>query len=362
MIDPASKRLLALLVLALLTAWSTGEAAAETAAELIEQAKQYDCGYTAGPDASQSKALEVYHQALAAEPNPQQRLQILFRMAQLHSCAYRAEKGEKPDRPKAIGLYQQIITSYPSEEPLVVQAMTAMADCFTVLGQFDQALHWSRKALAVNTKVWDDEVTALEAEEQGRHDHAPDGTTDDEPPVDPAPLRRTLRQIHRTQRAAVDQIAYAAVQVDPLWAESHLKSLEEQYAGTGIAQRARELLERNADKVADALAPSRHLPMGPDAPTLQSAVPSASATPDSNNTGLPAPAPAALAAARGGAPGPGRADRLAPKQVRYRSPRGPPLARLPRVMVGAAGLVLMVLAARWLVRGSLRKGPKHEQV
>lgn len=353
---------MALLALALPIACSAGEAAAQIATEFIEQAKQYDCGYTAGPDASQHKALEIYHQALAATPNPQQRLHILFRMAQLQSCAYRAEKGEKPDRRKAIGLYQQIITAYPLEEPLVLQAMTATADCFTALGQFDQALRWSRKALEVNTRLWEDQIKALEAEEPGRHDHAPDGATDDEPPVDPTPLRRTLRQIHRTQRAAVEQIAYAAMQVDPLWAETQLKSLEEQYAGTRIAERARELLERNAEKVADALAPSRHLPMGPDAPTLQSAAPSASTAPDSNDMGLPAPAPAVLPAATGGAPGPGRADRPAPEQVPSHSPRGPPLARFPRVMVGVAGLVLMVLAARWLIRGSLRKGPKHEQI
>jgi hypothetical protein len=298
--------------------------------------------------------LELYQQALAAEPDRQQRLHVLFRMAQLQSCAYRVENGETPNYPQAIRLYQQILASYPAEEPLVLQATTGVADCYVSVRRFDEALYWSRKALTADTKVLEERLKALENGDGPDHAQVPAGN--EQPPADPDALRRTLRQMQRTQCAAVDQIAYAATQVSSLWAETQLKAIEEQYAGTSIARRARELLERNADQVSDALAPSRHLPPASEGSTFQSAVPAASTSPRTGAAGLPASLPTTPSLGAGGTLGPGRAERPLAEQIPSRSPRGPPLTRTWRVIAGVAGLALAVLAARRLLRGSLRKG------
>lgn len=343
-----------ILLLLTLAAWPTSEARADTAAELIEQARQYDCGYSAGPDASQARALETYRRALAAQPQPPQRLHILFRMAQLHSCAYRIEKGETPNYPEALRLYQQIVASYSPEEPLVLQATTAAADCLVSLGRFDEALHWSRQALKADTKILEERIKVLE-EGLGGPDHAPAGADTGVPPAEPGALRRTLQQMQRTQCAAVDQIAYAALQVSPLLARIQLRTLAEQHAGTCIAQRARQLLERHADQMSDVLALSETLPPAADTSILQSAVPSASLAPRPGDVGLPAATPAAPAPQGPATPGPGANDKPLAERVPTRWPRGPPLTRTQRVMATVAGLALIVLATRRFLRGSLRK-------
>jgi tetratricopeptide (TPR) repeat protein len=345
--------ILTILVLVTLAPWPTSEARADTAAELIEQARQYDCGYSAGPDAGQRQALETYRRALAAQPEPPQRLHILFRMAQLHSCAYRIEKGETPNYAEALRLYQQIVASYSPEEPLVLQATTAAADCLVSLGRFDEALHWSRQALKPDTKMLEERIKALE--EKGGPDHAPAGTDTGVPPADPGALRRTLRQMQRTQCAAVDQIAYAALQVSPLLAQIQLRTIAEQHAGTCIARRARQLLERHADQMSDVLALSETLPPAADTSILQSAAPSASLAPRPGDVGLPAATPAAPAPQGAATPGPGPNDKPLAERVPARWPRGPPLTRTQRVMATVAGLALIVLATRRFLRGSLRK-------
>ena len=71
--NPANRKVLALLALALSMAWSTTHIRAETATELIERAHQYDNMYTLSPEASQQKALGLYESALKAEPDDQRR-------------------------------------------------------------------------------------------------------------------------------------------------------------------------------------------------------------------------------------------------------------------------------------------------
>lgn len=70
--------------------------------DFIRQAHQYDNMYALGPQTSQQAALRLYEQALTTEPDDQQRLHILYRMAQLNGSAYQLEKGEKPDFHRAI--------------------------------------------------------------------------------------------------------------------------------------------------------------------------------------------------------------------------------------------------------------------
>ncbi len=312
-------------------------------------------GYTAGPEASQGKALDVYRQALAADPDSSQRLQILFRMAQLQSCAYRVQNGEAPDYPQALRLYEEIVATYSREEPLVLQATTAVADCLISLRRFDEALPWSRRALQANTKALEDQIRALE-EPVVRAGHARGEGGAGEPPVDPVALRRRLRQMQQTQCAAVEQIAYAALQSGSLWAEAQLRSIEEQYAGTCMARRARELIDRNADQVSDALAPSRHIPLAPEAPMLQSPVAGVSLTPSPDEASLSGSLATEPPPTTGLALAPGQTRGTPREPIASRPPRGPPRTHIGYIVIGAAGLLIAVLAARWLLTRLSAKG------
>ena len=203
---------------------------AQTAAELLEQARQFDCGYTAGPETSQRQALDLYQQALHASPDASQRLQILFRMAQLHSSAYLVHKGEGPNYAQAIVLYEQILATYSPEEPVVVQSMTALADCFINLRRFDEALHWSKKTLAIDTQALEAKIKAWETQDPARHDHGHTPPAADQALVNPVELQRILRQVQGSQCAAVDQIAGAALRISPLLAQAELQAIERCYA------------------------------------------------------------------------------------------------------------------------------------
>jgi hypothetical protein len=336
-----------------IVAWSAATLWAQTAAELIEQARRYDCGYSAGPDASQVRARDLYQQALAADPDPQQRLHILFRLGQLHSSAYQASNGEKPDYPQAIAFYERIIATCPPQEPLVIRSMAALADCLIIQGRFVDALHWSKKVLEVDPKPWQDRLQALETP---RPEHTPDAARST-PPADPYPLRQTLRQIELAQRGAVDQVANAALGLGPVWVESQLQSLVRRYPGTGIEKRARELLHRYANVIHDGLAPNEHLPLTSETSVLQSAGPVNSSTPDSNGAGLSLSATAQAPPPGGWAVGSGQTAGTPQEQNPSRSPRGPPRRHSWHIIVCAAGLVLLlVLAARGLLRRSVRKG------
>jgi hypothetical protein len=328
-------------------AWPGATLRAETAAELIERARQYDCGYTAGPDASQTKAREIYQQALAADPDPQQHLHILFRLAQLHSSAYLARNGEKPDYPQAITYYERIIATYPAREPLVIRSMAALADCFITQRRFLDALPWSKKVLEVETQLWQEHLQALEAAEP-RHADGTQGI----PPADLHPLPH----IEQMQRAAVDQVANAALGLGPPWMESQLRSLARRYPATVIEKRARELLDRHANAVADDLMPSQPLPPMSEMPVLQSAGPAGSPAPDSGQAGLGLSSVTGAPPAAGLAVGPGQTAGAPREESPSRSPRGPPRTPLRHVIACAAGLLLMVLIAQRLLRGSVRKG------
>jgi tetratricopeptide (TPR) repeat protein len=307
-----------------LAAGPGGVLRAETAAELIAQARQYDCGYTAGPEASQAKALEIYRKALAAHPDPPQRLQILFRLAQLHSTAYLVHQGEKPNYLQAISCYQQILATYPTDEPLVVQSMTALADCFINLRRFDEALYWSKRTLGVSTRTLEEKVKASETQDLSRHGQRRDPLAPDLPLINPVPLQRTLRQVQGAQCAAVDQIAEAAGCLDSLRADARLQTLVEEYPGTCIARRARAVLDRRAATAANALAPGRHLPLDSETLMAHGAAPAATLPSDPTGADLNPSAAVTLPAAGDTVPA-GQTDGPSQRPIPSRSPRGPPL-------------------------------------
>jgi hypothetical protein len=153
----------------------------------------------------------------------------------------------------------------------------------------------------------------------------------------------------------VDQVANAATGLGPLWVESQLKALVQRYPGTGIEKRAQELLDRQADAVADDLAPNRNIPQASDPPVLHSpgtagiSAPGSAAADPGLSTAIPPPS-------GGLAMGPQYVGGTLQEQSPSRSPRGPPRTHARYVVTGAAGLLFLVLTARRLWRSSLQKG------
>ncbi len=260
---------------------TTVEAATtQNVSELIEQAHKHDNMYTLGPEASQQKAVSLYEKALAAEPDEQQRLHILYRMAQLYGSSYQLEKGEKPDFPKAISIYKKIIESYTPQEPLVYKAMSSLCDHYTTLRQFKTALKWSKKILEYDTDQIDKQIGDLERKKQLLYMHnqpQADSLTHQErreiiEQVKQQPsLKKSLDEIQRYQKTAVDQVTYSAILIDPHLALGELQAIIKKHEGSFIAERAVKRLKETMDKMPEIYAPQNDDPFSSSGPALRAA-------------------------------------------------------------------------------------------
>lgn len=252
----------------LLAVWPLGGVHAQTAAELIEQARQCDPGSAGGAALDRQKALGLYEKALAAQPEPAQRLDCLFRMAQLHGCVFDPRKGERPDFRKAIGCYQQIVESYPPEEPLVLTAIGLLSDHYTTLHEYDAALAWARRAVDYDTSQAEKRIQEIQRREAslGSTEYSPDERRAImEQSVRSASLQRDIQQMQARRVTAVDRVARAATYLDPLRAHGELRAIADRYAGTAIGDRAARRLQESMDKRWDLWTPDLKPPAGPPA-------------------------------------------------------------------------------------------------
>jgi tetratricopeptide (TPR) repeat protein len=331
--NPANRKVLALLALALSMAWSTTHIRAETATELIVRAHQYDNMYTLSPEASQQKALGLYESALKAEPDDQQRLHILFRMAQLNGSAYQLEKGEKPDFRKAITLYEKIIDTYPPDEPLVHRAKIAIADHYVSLWEFERAIAGFKEILKYD--VSDLKTRAQSLEQQGQRKEA-------------EALRRIGEQIEGYQKVAVDQVNYSAGLIDPLRAHGELRKIADDYAGTFIGDRAAERLRENMDQFSDLWRPEADGTPTSGSELRADGGPTAGL---SNGPNGLEPQPDKIDAAAEADQSAEADDTNRTQQVEHvAQPRGPPFGWIAGCVGIAAGLVGVGLAATILTR------------
>lgn len=304
----------------------------KTAAELVVAAHKHDNMYTTGPGASQTKALVFYESALAAEPNEKQRLHILYRMGQLYGSSYDLSKGEKPNFDKAVNIYKQIIESYPPEEPLVFKAMSSLCDHYTTLRDFHSAVAWAKKMLDYDTSKM-----AGDEQAQGRS------------------LKETQAEIRFYQEIAVDQVAYSANLIGPLWAHGELRTIIDKYEGTFIAERAGERLSENMDNMADVWAPELDNFPGSDNDSIESHVPGASAISrnqkhDGSGTQIGIVSQTPQQGNRGGYDSTAKQQK---DQHVERQPRAPPRGAVVRYVIIAASVVVLGFAAYLLMKSRL---------
>jgi tetratricopeptide (TPR) repeat protein len=332
-----------------LAAGPLGSAHAQTAAELVEQARQWDPGYAASAAVDRQKALQLYEKALTAQPDPAQRLDCLFRMAQLHGCIFDRRKGEQPDLHKAIGLYQQIVEAYSSDEPQVVTAMGLISDHYMTLRQFDAALLWANRTVDYDTAKAQQrlqEIYRREASLAGTTYSPEERRAIMEQAVRSGPLRENLQRMETRRVAAVDRVARAALQLDPVRAYGELRAIADRYAGTPVGDRATERLQEIMDRQADLWAPNLTLPQG-SASTLQSEGQTPLLLPPDQQGMDMSPGAGSPADTGRQAPPPNTSTRPKRPTPLAESPRAPPWVRWFVCLSLAAGLALVAgLAAR----------------
>jgi hypothetical protein len=352
-------RTLATLALLVEVVCPLNRASAQSTGELIEQAHQYDAAYVIGPQVDRQKALALYEKALTAGPDQQQRLQTLFRMAQLHGCIFDLRKGERPDFPAAISLYQQIVESYPPEEPLVMKATGLISDHYATLRRFDAALTWAKRTVEYDTTQAEKHINDIHQRQVSlaTTKYSPDERREImEQAARVAPLQDDLQRMKAGRVAAVDRVAYTARMLDPVREHGELRALADRYSGTPIGDRAIQRLGEAMDKQRDLWGPSMSMELPPDpSPTLQPA----SDTPllltrDQQGMEVP-PGPGVKTTTGSKTPPPNTTE--TPKQAipLTESPRAPPLLLVFTCLVVAAGL-----AALRIRRKTLSRNQAHE--
>ncbi|MHC4154135.1 MAG: tetratricopeptide repeat protein [Planctomycetota bacterium] len=326
----------------------------QSAAELVQRAHECDNMYSIGPGVSQQNALRLYESALQSGPDNEQRLHILYRMAQLYGTGYEIEKGEKPDFHKAIQLYEQIVDSYPPDEPLVFKAKISIGDHYTALWQFENALEWFKKALEYDTAPMQQQLQALQDKklqmlELDPPDHLSDPLTKQqrielqEQLKEAEALKSTFDKIKRYQQIAVDQVAYCGDLVDPWRAHGELRVMIAEHSGTFIAERARQRLAENMDRRPELWMPTDDLPT-PSNSSLQAGGSSAGAVSESPKSIEPDANIVLATAGRQSSLEANTAESSQPDKHTPRQTRAPPLSYLSVSVIGAAGLILLGLA------------------
>lgn len=230
-----------LLVAALFSAGAVANNS-DTVAELIEEAHKYDNMWATSQDANQQSALKFYNAALGADPDEDQRLHILYRMAQLYGSAYQLEKGEKPNFRKAIELNKEIIDSYPFDEALVFKAMISIGDHHITLWEFKNALKYFRKALEYDVGKLEQHWASIIDDEEQKNQIAT--------------LERNVARIKQYQKIAVNQAEYAATLIHPICAHGVLRNIAGTHSNSFIGEHAAERLANNIDEMSDLWAPT----------------------------------------------------------------------------------------------------------
>ncbi len=337
-----------LLLVVLCAAWPAGALRAQTAAELIEQARQCDPTYVIGPGANRSKAMELYEKALTAGIEGQPRLDTLFRMGQLYGSILDRQKGESPNYHKAIGYYQQIVESCPPEEPMVLTAIGLISDHYGALNEFDAALTWAKRAVEYDTAKAQQHIQEIhrKVDSLAQVRYTPlERQAILEQKVRSTVLQDDLQRMQEARVAGVDRLARVAQFIDPLRTHGELRTIADKYAGTSVGDRASQRLQEAMDKDASFWAPSLATPRGP-APSLQPPA-SAPALPTREQNGMKsASGPSIEIIAGPNAPEPNTTEKPKAAVPLAKSPRAPPLGLPSACLAAAAGLLLLGWTAR----------------
>ena len=216
-----------------------------TAGQLIGKAHQHDNMWASDEDASRRKALEHYSAALLAEPDDEQRLHVLYRMAQLYGSAYQLEKGEKPDFRRAIELNRRIVDAYPPTEPLVAKALISLGDHHVTLRQFEKGLTYFQRVLEYDTRELEQLRDDAENEDDIRR------------------IEATIARIKQFQEIAVDQVGYCAALVHPLCARASLQTIAATHRQSFLREYAARKMASGVDPYSELWAPT--LSMGEEA-------------------------------------------------------------------------------------------------
>lgn len=321
------QKLIGLSAAVLLASLLTTGASTKRPHELVRQARKHHDIYTrnAGPD--RQEALHLYQLALEAEPNHDQRFNILYAMARLVSTPPKGQEPTQADLRKAIELYTEIADSFPPEKPQVFDAMLSAGRCYVRLSQFENALECFKRPLQYDIGQIE---KSLEAQQQAGQNKLRDS------------LENTIANIKRHQEIAVDRVADCASQLGPLRAHGELRTIAEKYAGTFIAQRAAQRLLENMDRMPELWSPRYVLP-NPSISDFQPALPP-TVKPANTHKGTRAQSDILPKVTQEPCSLEPNTKEQSQKDNHAAEPRAPPLSCRSSFVIIAAGLIILGLA------------------
>ncbi len=118
-------------------AWAvSGGLSEEEQLDLLERADKY----CYSPGSSSREAIRLYEEVLEkVDLAPPIRLDIQFRIANMHLFLLTKDTGGKPDLLGALERYQAIVRDYPKNEVIVFQSSGYIADCYSLLNRRPEA-------------------------------------------------------------------------------------------------------------------------------------------------------------------------------------------------------------------------------
>jgi tetratricopeptide (TPR) repeat protein len=208
------------------------------AAELHDQARQWDPMFCPAARANRDKAIAAYEQAMAAQPQAGANVVLARRIAQLYAFYEHAGSGVKPDPIKAARWWQRAIQLDRPEHLTYAQSHMGLASARMMAGGPGSALVAYEKLLdldpeAVEVPDWVD--LTEEAMASGMTHEA----------YREQERQRTRQRLGELQKQVVNKIGYAAARLPQDQSIAVLRRVAEQRPGSPVAQEAsKRLVER----------------------------------------------------------------------------------------------------------------------
>lgn len=198
------------------------------AADLVGQARSHDPMFCPKEQADRDKAVQLYQQAITAQPGAKLNAALADRIAQLYAFYEDKDKKIKPDRSQASQWWGQCLTLTNPKQLLWSQAQMGLAS-MSVIGKDKQS------ALDKYNKILDVDISQVELPDWKLW---PDGNTDRGKAVleqERANLRKSFEDI---KSSAVETQFYVLCHIDRAIAYQALQNMAAKYRGTPAGDRA----------------------------------------------------------------------------------------------------------------------------
>ena len=177
---------------------------------LMDEVRKYDYQYNL--DGDRDKAVETYREALNWRPNHPDNIEIEFRVAQLLSCSYQLERGDRPRREEGMQVYRHIIASYPPCRMRYWNSLICLAGDYMIEREYRQAWRLYQRLLDERPE----EISVHTAEQHGVE-------------MGPEDIEAIKSNARFLQRVAVRHIMEAVYRSDPMDYSANMEAIRTRY-------------------------------------------------------------------------------------------------------------------------------------